>query len=84
MSSAGTRNMNIRNSRSGVSLVLTGLLGAVFFWATDHRYGIASQISGSPGSIDQANQMLTGTLIGIAGSLIVFGIGVWLVSKRSQ
>jgi uncharacterized membrane protein len=74
--------MNIRNRRSGTSLILAGLLGLAFFWLTDHRYGLASRFAGSPPTVDQANQALAGTIVGIAGSLIVFGIGVWLLMRK--
>jgi len=76
--------MNIRNRRSGALLVLTGLLGALFFWLTDHRFGLASHLARTPSSVDEANQAFTGTVIGIAGSLIVFCIGLWLVARKAD
>ena len=76
--------MNIRNRRSGASLILTGLAGMAFFWLTDHRYGLAANISGSPSSIDQANQALTGTVVGIACSAFVLVIGLWLLTRSTN
>ena len=84
MNSAWNSNMNIRNRRSGASLVLTGLLGIVFFWLTDHRFGLASRLTGSASSVDEANQAFTGTVIGIAGSLIVMFIGFWLLTRKTD
>lgn len=75
--------MNIRNRRSGASLILTGIVGVTFFWLTDQRYGLASRLSGNPSSIDQANQALAGTVIGITGSAIVFFIGLWLLTRKA-
>ncbi len=75
--------MNIRNRRSGASLILTGIGGLVFFWLTDQRYGLASQLSGTPSSIDQANQVLPGTIVGIACSAIVLFIGIWLLTRKT-
>jgi len=75
--------MNVRNRRSGASLVLTGVLGLLFFWLTDHRYGLASRLYASPSSIDQANQALAGTIIGITGSLIVVLVGLWLITRKA-
>jgi uncharacterized membrane protein len=70
--------VSVRYRRSGTSLILVGLAGVLFFWMTDRRYGWWSNAS----SIDQANQALAGTVIGIVGSLTVLGIGVWLLTRK--
>jgi hypothetical protein len=71
--------MSIGNRRSGLSLVLLGLAGVLFFWMTDRRYGWWSDAS----TIDQANQALAGTVIGMVGSLTVLGIGLWLLTRKT-
>jgi hypothetical protein len=68
--------------RSGFSLVLVGILGAVFFWITDPRYGLALRWSKGENPIDLANEHFPGTIVGLAGSLLVFLIGVYLLSSR--
>ena len=54
------------------------MAGVLFFWMTDRRYGWWSDGA----SIDQANQALAGTVIGVVGSLTVLGIGVWLLTRK--
>ena len=71
------------NRRSGSSLVLAGLLGGAFFWITDPRYGLALHWSRGENVIDLANQHLPGTVLGLAGSLLVFLIGVFLLLRRT-
>ena len=71
--------MGIRNQRSGMSLVLIGLAGVLFFWMTDRRFGWWSGAA----TIDQANQALAGTVVGIMGSITVLGIGVWLMTRKT-
>jgi hypothetical protein len=70
--------MRTRSRRSGLSLVLVGLAGVLFFWMTDRRYGWWSDAA----TIDQANQALAGTVIGVVGSLTVLGIGLWLMTRK--
>jgi hypothetical protein len=70
------------NRRSGYSLVLVGVLGLVFFWITDPRYGLALRWSRSENAIDLANQHFPGTVVGLAGSLLVFLIGLYLLSRK--
>ena len=81
MSSPRKTSMNIRNRRSGSALVFAGLLGVAFFWLTDHRYGLASRLAGAASSVDEANQAFAGTVVGIAGSLVVVRIGLWLLTR---
>ena len=71
----------MKSRRSGSSLVIAGLLGIGFFWATDPRYGIIR--SAAENVIDAANQARIGTLVGIAGSAVVLVIGLWLLTSRA-
>jgi hypothetical protein len=68
--------------RSGLSLVLVGLLGIAFFWLTDPRRGWFAGESGAPGVIDAIRQASPGTFIGVAGSALVLLIGLWLTMRR--
>ncbi len=70
------------NRRSGYSLVLVGVLGVVFFWITDPRIGLALRWNHGENPIDLANQHLPGTIVGLAGSLLILGIGVYLLTRR--
>ena len=58
-------------ARPGVGVIATQSF-------TDRRYGWWSDAS----TIDQANQALAGTVIGVVGSLTVLGIGVWLLTRK--
>lgn len=69
--------------RSGLSLVIAGLLGMAFFWLTDPRYGPFGHWRQSDEIIDLANQLAPGTVIGLAGSLVVLVIGLWLMTRRT-
>ena len=83
--------------RSGLALVLLGVLGTVFFWLTDPRFGPAARrapegeldwrywlfvLRGSPGNLpDAARDALLSTVIGVAGCVAVVLVGLWLVSR---
>ena len=71
---------NIR--RSGFSLLLAGLGGALFFWLTDPRYGVQR---GGPGAdiVDRINEARLGTMVGIGGSVLVVLIGLFLMTRRT-
>ena len=58
-----------------------GLLGMLFFWLTDPRYGFVKTDGRNP--IDAANEAMIPTLVGIVGSLVVLLIGLWLVTRRT-
>jgi hypothetical protein len=60
-------------------LALAGLIGLAFTWATDPRWGLAN--SGA-NPIDTANEVAVGTLVGIAGSIAVTIIALWLMTRR--
>ena len=86
--------------RSGLTLLILGLLGIAFFLMTDPHFGPVGHavvdthrrvdwqhwvfvLRGSPdNAVDAANQALTGTIIGVAGSLGILGVGCWLVTRR--
>jgi len=72
-------NRSIR--RSGLSLILAGLAGIVYFWLTDPRYGLAGRSADNV--IDAANQAFPGTVVGITGSALVLATGLWLLRRRS-
>ena len=67
--------------RSGLSLVLVGALGIAFFWITDPRYGLALRWS-HENPVDLANWHLPGTILGVAGSVLVLLIGAYLLSRK--
>jgi len=85
--------------RSGAVLVVLGLVGSLYFWLTDPRFGPAGHarptgaldvhywlhvLRGSPENVvDAANTAWLVTLVGIAGSLAVLGIGAWLMRRRT-
>jgi hypothetical protein len=71
----------MRFKRSGLSLVICGLLGIAYFWATDPRHGIIHPVSEN--LIDAANEARMGTLVGIVGSAFVLVIGLWLLTRRA-
>ncbi len=70
--------------RSGLALILVGLLSIAFFVLTDPRVlgprAAALRWSGNP--VDAAYDATTGTVLGLAGSLLVVLIGLWLLSRR--
>jgi hypothetical protein len=67
--------------RSGLSLVLAGLLGIAFFWMTDPRWGLAPAASSEV--IDAVHRASTGTWIGVAGCGVIAVIGIWLALRRA-
>ena len=92
-------NMARATRRSGVAFLLVGLMGVLFFWLTDPRFGPEGHrqawghldwrhwlfvVRGSPDSLlDAANQALLSTVVGIAGSLALLLVGLWLLTRRS-
>jgi hypothetical protein len=68
--------------RSPRLLVLAGLLGLLFFWATDPRVGLTARLNGE-GARDVANQSRVGTIVGATGSAAVLLVGAWLVTRRA-
>ncbi len=72
--------MLLRNRQSGLTLLLAGAGGLVFFWCTDPHSLIGSWLTG--GAIDSANQAFWGTLVGLAGSAVASLIGLWLLTRK--
>lgn len=70
------------NRRSGYSLVVVGVLGIIFFWISDPHWGLALHWSRGENPIDLANQQFPGTVVGLAGSLLVLLIGLYLLAKK--
>lgn len=72
-----------RNIRSGLTLLIAGLLGIAFFVATDVRYGLARYWTDSRVLVDAAHEAWPGTYVGVAGSALIVLIGVWLMTRRT-
>ena len=68
--------------RSGVSLVLVGVIGILFFWLTDPRQGWLPPSDRAATMVDAIRQAAPGTVIGIAGSALILLIGLWLMTRR--
>jgi hypothetical protein len=67
---------------SGMGLMIAGIAGAAFFLLTDPKVGwLKSRISDN--LIDAARTGSIGTYVGLAGSMLVVVIGLWLVTRRS-
>lgn len=72
-----------RNIRSGFALFVIGLIGILFFVATDVRYGLARYWTDSRILVDAAHEAWPGTYVGVAGSVIILLIGLWLMTRRT-
>lgn len=70
----------MKSRRSGLSLVFAGLVGALYFWLTDPRYGLWHPTGDNV--IDAANQAQIGTFVGVAASLFILLLGLWLLTRR--
>ena len=68
--------------RSGFSLLLAGIGGALFFWLTDPRYGLHRGGLGAD-IVDRMNEARLGTLVGIVGSGMVVLVGLFLMTRRA-
>src|SRR5918997_4423219 len=84
--------------RSGLLLIVLGLLGVAFFWVTDPRYGpdvgtahgwydprtwIAAMRGNPVNPIDAANEASVATIVGLVGSIFVLLVGLWLLARRA-
>lgn len=85
--------------RSGLAFLLVGLLGGLFFWLTDPRFGPRVHqnprghfdwqywlfvLRGSPENVvDAANQAFTSTAVGLAGCVALVLVGLWLIARRA-
>jgi hypothetical protein len=91
--------MDRANRRSGIGLVLMGVIGMAFFWLTDPRMGPAMHraaesridprywlflLRGSPDNlIDAANYARLSTMVGAAGSVALLIVGFWLMTRKT-
>jgi len=66
--------------KSGLNLVLAGILGLLFFWLTDPVHGIGHKNFDNP--VDAMNEASLGTLAGILGSAFILLLGVWIMTRR--
>jgi hypothetical protein len=66
--------------KSGLNLVLAGLLGLLFFWLTDPVHGIGHKTFDNP--VDAMNEASLGTLAGILGSAFILLLGLWIMTRR--
>ena len=67
--------------KSGLNLALAGGLGTLFFWLTDPVYGFIHKTFDNP--VDAMNEASLGTLAGIAVSLAILFLGLWIMTRRS-
>jgi hypothetical protein len=70
-------------SRSPKYLIFAGVIGLLFFWLSDPRYGVAAVAIHDDHLRDAANQGLPGTIVGLVGSAVVLLIGAWLSIRRA-
>jgi hypothetical protein len=68
--------------KSGWILGLLGLIGIAYFWVSDPVIGMAQRWISPDRLVDAANELRIGTWVGIAGSVIIMAIGLWLGSRR--
>lgn len=74
-----------RTKRSASALLLAGLLAVVFFWVTDPRYGSRWLYDGGEQDvIDAVHWAWPGTIFGIIGSVVIFAVGVFLVTRKAR
>ena len=66
--------------KSGLHLVLAGALGVLFFWLTDPIMGVGRK--NFPNPVDAMNEASIGTLAGIAGSVALLALGLWMMTRR--
>ena len=66
--------------KSGLNLALAGLVGVLFFWLTDPVYGLGRK--NFDGIIDAMNEASLGTMAGVAGSVAVLLLGLWIMTRR--
>lgn len=72
--------MDRQIKKSGLKLALAGLIGVLFFWLTDPVWGVGRKNFDNP--IDAMNEASLGTIAGVAGSLAVLLLGIWVSMRR--
>jgi hypothetical protein len=75
--------MTSDNRRSGMRLCAAGLVGLLFFWLTDPRWGFIGRRMNADDLIDAINFGQYGTFVGLGGSAIVLLFGLWLMTRRT-
>jgi hypothetical protein len=73
--------MDRQIKKSGLSLALVGGLGTLFFWLTDPIHGFVHKTFDNP--VDAMNEASISTLAGIAISLGILFLGLWMMTRRS-
>jgi hypothetical protein len=68
--------------RTGVSMIALGICGAAFFWLADPRYGALGQRLARDRMAEAVHSISIGTQMGLAGSLVVLSLGLWLITRR--
>jgi hypothetical protein len=66
--------------KSGLSLICAGAVGLVFFWLTDPIMGVGRK--NFPNPVDAMNEASLGTLAGIAGSVALLALGLWMMTRK--
>ena len=66
--------------KSGLNLMLAGVLGVLFFLLTDPIMGVGRK--NFPNPVDAMNEASLGTLAGIAGSLALLVLGLWMMTRK--
>jgi uncharacterized protein (TIGR03382 family) len=84
--SAIPMSMSRANRRSGLAFLLVGVVGVAFFWLTDPRLGPAMHRSAA-GRFDWRHWLFVvrgspDHLLGVAGSLTLLLLGLWLLTRR--
>lgn len=81
----GERTVKTRMKRSGMMLVIAGLLVLVFFLATDAAImpAWADNVGWSRNQVDAVTDARWGTIIGVSGSVVIVITGLWLLIRRS-
>ncbi len=71
--------------RSGLLLIFCGVVGLAFFLLTDPKMFPAriGPMGWRDNLVDAVQDAQYGTAIGLAGSAVILGIGLWLVLRRS-
>jgi hypothetical protein len=68
--------------RSPRLLIVAGLLGFMFFWLTDPRFGAAA-LAAQENAQEIVNQSSMGSMVGMAGSAVVMIVGIGLSLWRT-
>jgi hypothetical protein len=103
--------MTKKTRQSGTTLIVLALIGTLYFWVSDPKFGPATRrepaytwepawrvfgtrismdprhwlymAQGSPDNpVDAAHTAQLSTFVGVAGCLVVLGIGSWLLTRR--